>query len=238
MQLCQPATLLWEFAQAQAPTGPSDAIAQELAKQELAKAKYHGSESLIDRFLRWFSGLFDFRFGDFASESTANLLIMLLTIVAAVAIGILVVRAVRLRDVGKAGGEKGARLALFDDVRSAAELLAAANAARASGDLAEAIVESFRGLIRLLDERHLITVRPGLTSTEAAIAGSKALGERECFLQVAEAFNGIYFAGYSGTEAQLAQLDRLIQIAQRTPSAKDNSLATLGSFNARIGASV
>ena len=238
MQLCQPTTLLWEFAQAQAPTGPSDTTAQELAKQELAKAKYHGEESLFEKLINWLSDHLNFTIEDISSQSSAGLIIALLAIAVAIVIVILVVRAVKLRQVGKNDGGTGVRLALFGDSRNSTELFAAGAKARAAGDIATAIIENFRGLVRLLDERKLILVRPGLTATEAAIAGSKSLGERERFLQAAEAFNGIYFAGYSGTEAQLAQLDRLIQIAQRTPSAKDNSLVTLGSFNARIGASV
>ena len=201
------------FGAASTPDTPADSTAQEWAEQEIAKTKYHGEESLLEKLINWVAEHLQFRIGRLSNESSAGLLIAILAIIAAIVIIVLIVRAVKLRDAGKATGSGAPRLELFGDIRSSAELLAEGAAARAAGNYAAAIIDNFRGVVRLLEERQLLLVRPGLTATEAAREGGSAIQARELFIDCANWFNRVYFAGEAGTPAALAKLDRLITAA-------------------------
>src|SRR5690606_17249434 len=74
-----------------------------------------------------------------------------------------------------AGPVRRARLArrdpvavLGDDVRSAAELRAAADSLAAQQRWSEAVLERFRAITRSLEDRTILDDRPGLTAHEAA----------------------------------------------------------------------
>src|SRR5690606_13734960 len=74
-----------------------------------------------------------------------------------------------------AGPVRRARLArrapvavLGDDVRSAAELRAAADALAAQGRWSEAVLDRFRAMTRSLEDRTILADRPGRTARQAA----------------------------------------------------------------------
>lgn len=64
---------------------------------------------------------------------------------------------------------------LFEDERSAAALAGDASRAATAGDWATATAELYRALIRMLAERSVIDLSPGVTAHEAAVEAGGAL---------------------------------------------------------------
>jgi hypothetical protein len=62
-----------------------------------------------------------------------------------------------------------------DDVRTSAQLRAAADDAAGRGDWTLAVAERFRAVVRALEERAVLDERPGRTAQEAAEAAAERL---------------------------------------------------------------
>lgn len=178
---------------------PDSDTAQQLAEAELSKAMYDPAPSLFERLIRWFFDRLESVFsqlnpGEGGAGNIAVILVIVLFIIAVIALAMW-----RAHQTGAASSAR-VRTVLFDDKRSSKELFAAATTAESSNDLNMAVIERFRAIIRLLDERELIRVVPGMTALEAALAGSERLGEDNLFNACARAFNDIYYSHGQATK--------------------------------------
>ncbi|OSP40111.1 hypothetical protein B7767_28050, partial [Streptomyces sp. 13-12-16] len=139
--------------------------AREAARRELSKRMYHENDPswfqrALDAFWEWVGKLFDA-----ASTATPGGTLGLVVVIAAV---IAVLGALWWR-LGTPRREPVSAPALFDDrPRSAAEHRAAAEAHAAQGHWNQAVQERMRALVRALEERALLDLRPGRTADEAA----------------------------------------------------------------------
>lgn len=148
----------------EAPLQPDATEARQWALDELARSAYHPDQSLFTRLGRWLAELLESLLGG-ASGGAGPLLGLIL------AAALLAVVALALRHSRRAAHSRPGRTAslpLFPNSRSAAALRQAAGQAAASGDLTSAFLDTYRALIRSLDERTLLEERPGLTAREAA----------------------------------------------------------------------
>ncbi|UNX55811.1 DUF4129 domain-containing protein [Georgenia sp. TF02-10] len=152
------------------PVDPDAAEAREWATEELANAAYDDEPSLVERAIGWLVDLIE-RLWDLGGSAPPSLVPVLLVLAL---VGLVVLARVLGGRVQRRRAPTGTRsVALFDDARTSADLLAAADAAAARGDYATAVLERFRGLVRRLDERGALDDRPGLTAHEAAgLAGA------------------------------------------------------------------
>lgn len=158
------------------PVDPDAQQARGWLVEELSRPEYSHGESLLDRLWRWFVGLFD-RDLPVLDLPPWQLAAILVGVVAAIVlVAWWVAGPVRL--ARRAASRPGA--VFDDDERSAAELLAAADAAAGAGDWPLAVTERFRAVVRSLEERVVVDPRPGRTAQEAATAAAErlpALGE-------------------------------------------------------------
>lgn len=190
------------------PFAPDRDEAQRLAEDELAKGMYADGSSLLERFVSWiertFSRLgYDFNPATGGAGSYAVIVIVVLLIAA------IIFFSLRRSRIGSLRLKGAARTELFDDVRSAKQLLAAAKAAEAAGDLTLAAIELYRAIIRELDERGLINVIPGMTALEAARAGAESIGASDHFARCAGIFNEVYYWSGSASPEDLHTLRAL-----------------------------
>lgn len=196
--------------------------AREAARRELANPAYHRDDpSLVERALSAVGRLLA-RLLQVASQSSPGgylgLLVLLLVLVA-------LATAVRLR-VGPLA-RTGSEATLFLGApRSAADHRRAADAAAASENWTEAVVERFRAVVRSLEERGLIDPRPGATAAEAAADGGQALPSQAAGLAAAaRTFSDVRYGGRAATrsaEQTLRLLDAEISSARAvsTPAAR------------------
>lgn len=139
--------------------------AREAARRELSKRMYHENDpSLVQRaldaFWEWLGKLLNA-----ASTATPGGTLGLIVIILAV---IAVLAALWWR-LGTPRRQPTSSATLFDDrPRSAADHRAAAEAHAAQGHWNQAVQERMRALVRALEERALLDVRPGRTADEAA----------------------------------------------------------------------
>lgn len=194
------------------PSHPGDGAAQEWAREELAKNKYHYTETLLQKFVKWLGKILELSFGRIANGSTADLVAWILALLIAAICIFLLIKYIRTRRTLHAGEQSPHVSApIFNDARSSAELLEAAQLALREHDDDLFVIETFRAVIRILEERTIIAVRPGLTATEAADIGARKLGSEELFGRSAQWFNRIYFADEHASQSALADLTSLAQ---------------------------
>ncbi|MFF7105203.1 DUF4129 domain-containing protein [Streptomyces nigra] len=183
--------------------------AREAARRELSKSRYHEDDPgwfqrALDAFWDWVEDLFD-------SASTATpggtlgLVVVILVVLAV--IGVLWWR------LGTPRREPTSSAALFDDrPRSAAEHRSAAEAHAAQGHWNRAVQERMRAIVRSLEERALLDVRPGRTADEAAAdAGGSLPAHTDRLRAAARAFDDVTYGGRTASQQtyqHLAALDR------------------------------
>ena len=81
-----------------------------------------------------------------------------------------------------------------DDDRTAAQLRADADAAAARGDWRSAVIDRFRAVVRSLEERVVLDVRPGRTADEAAaVAGLRFPAEADALRRGARLFDDVCY---------------------------------------------
>ncbi|WP_432119290.1 DUF4129 domain-containing protein [Streptomyces sp. bgisy032] len=183
--------------------------AREAARRELSKRMYHEDDpSLVQRaldaFWDWLGKLLNS-----ASTATPGGTLGLVVIILAV---VAVLAAVWWR-LGTPRRRPTSSPALFDDrPRSAADHRAAAEAHAAQGHWNQAVQERMRALVRALEERALLDVRPGRTADEAAAEAGRALPAHTDRLRTAARdFDDVTYGGRSATEQsyhRMAELDR------------------------------
>ncbi|MGC4977850.1 DUF4129 domain-containing protein [Streptomyces sp. DT199] len=207
--------------------------AQEAARRELSKRMYHENDPslfqrALDAFWEWLGKLFNA-----ASTATPGGTLGLIVIIAAV---IAVLAALWWR-LGTPRRQPTSSATLFDDrPRSAAEHRAAAEAHAAQGHWNQAVQERMRALVRALEERALLDVRPGRTADEAAAEAGRALPAHTDRLRTAARdFDDVTYGGRSATEEsyhRIAELDR--DLERTKPQLATSSAATAP--NTRQGA--
>ncbi|MER7408573.1 DUF4129 domain-containing protein [Streptomyces sp. NPDC000070] len=189
-------------------TTPRDP-AREAARRELSKRMYHEDDPslfqrALDAFWEWLDKLFNA-----ASSATPGGALGLVVIILAV---VAVLAALWWR-LGTPRRQPTSSATLFDDrPRSAADHRAAAEAHAAQAHWNQAVQERMRALVRALEERALLDVRPGRTADEAAAEAGRALPAHNVRLRTAARdFDDVTYGGRSATEQsyhRIAELDR------------------------------
>lgn len=207
--------------------------AREAARRELSKRMYHEDDPslfqrALDAFWDWLGKLFNA-----ASTATPGGTLGLVVIILAV---IAVLAALWWR-LGTPRRQPTSSAALFDDrPRSAADHRATAEAHAAQGHWNQAVQERMRALVRALEERALLDVRPGRTADEAAAEAGRALPAHTDRLRTAARdFDDVTYGGRSATEQsyhRIAELDR--DLERTKPQLATSSAATAP--NTRQGA--
>ncbi|MEU1575834.1 DUF4129 domain-containing protein [Streptomyces collinus] len=213
-------------------TTPRDP-AREAARRELSKRMYHENDPslfqrALDAFWDWLGKLLNA-----ASTATPGGTLGLVVVILAV---IAVLAALWWR-LGTPRRQPTSSAALFDDrPRSAADHRATAEAHAAQGHWNQAVQERMRALVRALEERALLDVRPGRTADEAAAEAGRALPAHTDRLRTAARdFDDVTYGGRSATEEwyhRIAELDRDLE---RTKPQLATSSATTAP-NTRQGA--
>ncbi|WP_367326255.1 DUF4129 domain-containing protein [Streptomyces sp. HUAS ZL42] len=203
--------------------------AREAARRELSKRMYHENdpswfERALDTFWDWVDKLFTAAAGA-APGGTVGLVVIIVALVA-------VLGALWWR-LGTPRREPASSASLFDDrPRSAAEHRAAAEAHAAQGHWNQAVQERMRAIVRSLEERALLDVRPGRTADEAAAEAGRALPSHTDRLRAAARdFDDVTYGGRRATRQsydRITELDRELerakpQLASSTPSTAHNA---------------
>ncbi|MEU6528396.1 DUF4129 domain-containing protein [Streptomyces sp. NPDC046928] len=189
-------------------TTPRDP-AREAARRELSKSMYHEDDPswfqrALDTFWDWVEDLFD---GAATATPGGPLGLVVVILVVLAVIGLLWWR------LGTPRREPVSSTALFDDrPRSAADHRSAAEAHAAQGHWNRAVQERMRAIVRALEERALLDVRPGRTADEAAADAGRPLPSHADRLRAAaHAFDDVAYGGRTATRQtyqNLATLDR------------------------------
>ncbi|MER7177714.1 DUF4129 domain-containing protein [Streptomyces mesophilus] len=183
--------------------------AREAAERELSDPRYHQNdpslfERILDRLWEWISDLFSAASG--ATPGGALGLLVILVFV------LLLVAALWWR-LGTPRRSPTTSARLFDNgPRSAAEHRAAAEAHAAAQRWTQAVQERMRAVVRSLEERALLDVRPGRTADEAAAEAGRALPDHTDRLRAAaRTFDDVTYGGRTADESayrRLTELDR------------------------------
>ncbi len=186
-------------AVADTPLDPSRGEASGWALRELAKPAYAEAQpSLLLRLLRWIGEQFARFTAQATSGSPVSAVALGVLAVLVVLVVVLLVRRFGLSPTMRTTGRED----LFGDgapIRSAAEHRTIAEAAAARGDWTLAVLERFRAVVRELEERTLLTERPGRTAHEAAVDAGTALPTLAEQLNVtAQIFDQIRYGGRPG----------------------------------------
>ncbi|MFF5983737.1 DUF4129 domain-containing protein [Streptomyces olindensis] len=207
--------------------------AREAARRELSKRMYHEDDpSLFQRALDAFWDWLD-KLLNAASTATPGGTLGLVVIILAV---LAVLGALWWR-LGTPRRQPASSATLFDDrPRSAADHRAAAEAHAAQGHWNQAVQERMRALVRALEERALLDVRPGRTADEAAAEAGRALPAHTDRLRTAARdFDDVTYGGRSATEQsyhRIAELDRDLERTKPQLAASSTNTAP----NTRQGA--
>ncbi|MFJ9627463.1 DUF4129 domain-containing protein [Streptomyces sp. NPDC101175] len=183
--------------------------AREAARRELSKQMYHENDpSLVQRALdavsRWVDELFS-KASEATPGGTLGLIVVILVVLAVLA-------ALWWR-LGTPRREPASTAALFDDrPRSAAEHRSAAETHAGQGHWNPAVQERMRAIVRSLEERALLDVRPGRTADESVAEAGRALPSHTAELRAAAGhFDDVTYGGRGASEQsyrRIAELDR------------------------------
>ncbi|MEU3858631.1 DUF4129 domain-containing protein [Streptomyces sp. NPDC028722] len=205
------------------PRGP----AREAARRELSRRMYHENDpSAFQRALNAFWDWLERLFGSAASATpggTVGLLVVILFVVAVLA-------ALWWR-LGTPRRRPASATVLFGDgPRSAADHRAASEAHAARGHWNQAVQERVRALVRSLEERALLDVRPGRTADEAAAEAGRVLPAHTDRLRAAaREFDDVTYGGRAASAQSYHRVAALDRDVERTrPSLADSSAGTAG----------
>ncbi|WP_428986400.1 DUF4129 domain-containing protein [Streptomyces camelliae] len=183
--------------------------AREAARRELSKRMYHENDpGLFQRALNAFWRWLDRLLNSAASATpggTLGLVVVVLVVVAVLA-------ALWWR-LGTPRRQPASAAVLFDDrPRSAAEHRAASEAHAAQGHWNQAVQERMRAIVRSLEERALLDIRPGRTADEAATEAGRTLpAHTDRLAAAAREFDDVTYGGRSASQdsyQRIAELDR------------------------------
>ncbi|MFJ9560304.1 DUF4129 domain-containing protein [Streptomyces fuscichromogenes] len=213
-------------------TTPRDP-AREAARRELSKRMYHEHDpGLLQRALNAVLDWIDRLLAAAASATPGGALGLVVVVLAVIA----VLAALWWR-LGTPARQPVSAAALFDDrPRSAAEHRAAAEAHAAQGHWNQALQERMRAVVRALEERALLDIRPGRTADEAAAEAGRALPAHTDRLRAAaREFDDVTYGGRRATQAsydRVTGLDRDLERSKPILAASTHSAA----HNTRQGA--
>ncbi|MDQ0991257.1 hypothetical protein QFZ74_002485 [Streptomyces sp. V3I7] len=200
--------------------------AREAALRELAKRMYHENDpGLLQRALNafwdWLSKLLAA-----AAGATPGGAIGL----AVVALAVIAVLAALWWRLGTPRPTLVSAPALFDDrPRSAAEHRAAAENHAARGHWNQAVQERMRAIVRALEERALLDIRPGRTADEAAAEAGRALPAHTDHLRdAAREFDDVTYGGRRASERsyhRITELDRTLDHTKPALTSNTHSTA-------------
>lgn len=203
--------------------------AREAARRELSKRMYHENDPnwfqrALNAFWDWVDKLFNA-----ASSATPGGPLGLVVVIAVV---LLVVGALWWR-LGSPRRAPVSSAALFDDrPRSAADHRAAAEAHAAQGHWNQAVQERMRAIVRSLEERTLLDIRPGRTADEAAAEAGRALPSHTDRLRsAARDFDDVTYGGRAATEQSYHRIADLDRDLERTKPVLANSTSGTNSAN-------
>jgi hypothetical protein len=224
--------VLWRSGDEPPVTIPRDP-AREAARRELSKRMYHENDPgplqrALNAFWDWVDGLFGA-----ASTATPGGSVGLLVIVLAV---LALLGALWWR-LGTPRRMPTSSATLFDDrPRSAAEHRASAEAHAAQGHWNQAVQERMRAVVRSLEERALLDVRPGRTADEAASEAGRALpGHADRLRTAARDFDDVTYGGRAAGEGTYRRLATLDDDLERTKPQLTSSTSSAGSADHNVG---
>lgn len=196
------------------------------AQEELQKAKYGGVPDWLERFLEW---LFDFveRFMEPAGQTSGapgqNLGVLITVVVLLLGLALIIWRVglPRWRARAKDAEVEVDSTVAPKDYRTLSEQAAAA------GDWAAALRDRFRAIVRELEERTILDVRPGRTALEVAHTASRWLPSvRDELHHAADLFNDVVYGEAPATAescAAMAAFDEAVVRAADTTGVEDES---------------
>jgi hypothetical protein len=184
--------------------------ARRRAEEELAKAKYGGRnpgwDSLLERISRWLERLSDLylrltRSGQPGDGVSWGFVVAVLVLLVALGLVIWKVGLPRWRGRTAAG-----RLDLVPGT-PAADYRNLAEAAAERGDWPAAVRDRFRGLVREMETRTLLQVRPARTAWEAAVTVARVVpaAEADLFLG-ADLFNRVVYGDQHAESTDYRQM--------------------------------
>ncbi|MEU0881643.1 DUF4129 domain-containing protein [Lentzea sp. NPDC005914] len=176
--------------------------AREAAARELSDPAYVSDDpNPLQRAFEWVLK----KLGELFAGAGGMSGITAVTIIVVVAVIIVIV--IRLR-VGRTTRAVRSRAGgVFDSVLTAAEHRAAADRAAAAGDLAEAVRERFRAVVRELEQRGVLDPRAGRTVDEVAWEAGRALPVLADDLRgAAMQFDDVWYGGRPATAQGYQQL--------------------------------
>lgn len=199
--------------------------ARETARHELRKTIYHRDDpSVVDRIFRkvgdWVNSIFG---GSSAGHASGGMstgsLVVIIVIVALVGAAIWWRLGGVRRNVVERDALLGEKPGAAKDHRAESERLAAA------GQWAEAIRERLRAIARDLEERAILTPRPGRTADELAMEAGAALpGQAAELREGVRIFDDVW---YGGRTASSEGYQRLAELDKNVRSARPESLETM-----------
>jgi len=208
------------------PLTPSADEARAWIEAELAKAIYNRQPSLWDRLREWLGELWARLFGSSADLGPVLMPVVVLLVVAlAVGVALLLGGPVRRR---RLRGRDSVEV-LDGDVRTAAAIRAAADAAAARGDFRAAVLDRFRAIVRSLDERAVLEDRRGRTAHEAALAAGARL--QPCaaeLLRASELFDAVCYGDVTASAEDDAWLREVDAAVARTRPSRTGDLTEPG----------
>jgi hypothetical protein len=181
------------------PVVPDRDAAREAAHHELTKPAYHAHDPTLfqraaTKLVNWIQDLF----GRASGPAPGNRLAVVL-LVGLVALVLVALRA-RLGPLRKA--HRRSAPVFRDEVRTAADHHALADAALAAGDTTTATLERFRALVRGCEERGLLSPRPGRTAHEVALdVAALRPTTADAVLAASRVFDEIRYGGRPGDHA-------------------------------------
>ncbi|MGV9907513.1 DUF4129 domain-containing protein [Streptomyces sp. NPDC003388] len=198
--------------------------AREAARRELSKRMYHENDpGLIQRALNAFWDWLGHLLDTAAAATPGGALGLLVVVLFAVA----VLAALWWR-LGTPRRPPVSTATLFDDrPRSAAEHRAAAEAHAAQGHWNQAVQERMRAIVRSLEERTLLDVRPGRTADEAADEAGRTLPAFTDRLRLAaRQFDDVTYGGRRSNEQTYQRIAELDHDLERSRPDLTNSTAS------------
>src|SRR5699024_9813773 len=142
-------------------------------------------------------------------------LIVVGVLVLLLVVGYLVAGPVRRR---RRGSASESAMVLDGDARNSEELRRAAESAAAAENYSLAVLERFRAVVRALDERAVLTDRPGRTAHEAALAAVRAFADHtDGLMGAAQLFDAVCYGHRTATQEdylRVCTVDRSVAAAR------------------------
>ncbi|MEU6814707.1 DUF4129 domain-containing protein [Streptomyces sp. NPDC046860] len=197
--------------------------AREAARRELAKRMYHENDPgllqrALDAFWEWLGRLLA-RAASATPGGSLGLLVVVLCVIAVLA-------ALWWR-LGTPRRTPAPAAPLFDEVpRTAAAHRSAAEAHAAQGHWTQAVQERMRAIVRSLEERALLDLRPGRTADEAAAEAGRALpGQADGLRAAARLFDDVTYGGRTADQQAYRRVALLDDALERARPAEPSGIA-------------